>query len=81
MLQILKVSQLNRYVRSQLEADPRLQEVYVAGEIGTLSANQRSGHIYFTLRDGEYSVRAVMFAGNARFLKFMPRQGICILIR
>lgn len=81
MLQILKVSQLNKYVRSQLEADPRLQEVYVAGEIGTLSANQRSGHIYFTLRDGEYSVRAVMFAGNARFLKFMPRQGMCVIAR
>lgn len=81
MLQVLKVSQLNRYVRSQLESDPRLREVYVAGEIGTLSANQRSGHLYFTLRDGDCSVRAVMFASNAQYLKFMPRQGLCVIAR
>lgn len=81
MLQILKVSQLNRYVRSQLEADTRLREVYVAGEIGTLSAAQRSGHIYFTLRDGDYSVRAVMFASNAQFLRFMPKQGMRVIAR
>lgn len=81
MLQILKVSQLNRYVRSQLEADSRLREVYVAGEIGTLSAAQRSGHIYFTLRDEDYSVRAVMFSSNAQLLRFAPRQGMRVIAR
>lgn len=81
MLQILKVSQLNRYVRSRLEADTRLREVYVAGEIGTLSAAQRSGHIYLTLKDDDSSVRVVMFASNAQFLRFMPKQGMRVIAR
>ncbi|WMJ84255.1 exodeoxyribonuclease VII large subunit [Oscillospiraceae bacterium LTW-04] len=80
-LPILKVSQLNRYVKSQLEADPRLKEIYVAGEIGTLTANQRSGHLYFTLRDDTSSIKAVMFAGNALQLKFMPQSGLAVVAR
>lgn len=78
---ILKVSQLNRYVKSQLESDSRLKEVYVAGEIGTITVNQRSGHLYFTLRDDVFSVKAVMFAGNAEQLKFMPKSGLAVVAR
>ncbi len=80
-LPILKVSQLNRYVKSQLEADPRLKEIYVAGEIGTLTVNQRSGHLYFTLRDDTSSIKAVMFAGNVMQLKFMPQSGLAVIAR
>ncbi|MFV0498119.1 MAG: exodeoxyribonuclease VII large subunit [Candidatus Fimivivens sp.] len=80
-LTILKVSQLNRYVKSQLEADSKLKEVYVAGEIGTLTANQRSGHLYFTLRDDASSIKAVMFAGNVTQLKFMPQMGLAVVAR
>ena len=80
-LPILKVSQLNRYVKSQLEADPRLKELYVAGEIGTLTANQRSGHLYLTLRDDAASIKAVMFAGNAAQLRFMPQAGLAVVAR
>ncbi len=78
---ILKVSQLNRYVRSQLEADNRLAELYVAGEIGTITANQRSGHLYFTLKDQQASVRAVMFASNALHLRFLPQPGLAVIAR
>ena len=78
---ILKVSQLNRYVKSQLESDPRLKEIYVSGEIGSLSANQRSGHLYLTLRDEQSSIKAVMFAGNAACLKFMPQSGLAVVAR
>jgi len=78
---ILKVSQLNRYVKSQIESDIKLREVYVAGEISSLSVNQRSGHIYFSLRDNESSVRAVMFSKNAEFLRFMPQNGIAVVAR
>ncbi len=78
---ILKVSQLNRYVKFQLEADTKLREVYVAGEISSLTVNQRSGHIYFSLRDQDSSVRAVMFAKNAGFLRFMPQVGMAVVAR
>ncbi len=80
-LPVLKVSQLNRYVKSQLESDPRLKEIYVAGEIGTLTANQRSGHLYFTLRDDSASIKAVMFASNTMLLKFMPQAGLAVVAR
>ncbi len=80
-LPVLKVSQLNRYVKSQLESDPRLKEIYVAGEIGTLTANQRSGHLYFTLRDDAASIKAVMFSGNVLQLKFMPQAGLAVVAR
>lgn len=78
---ILKVSQLNRYVKFQLDADAKLREIYVAGEIGSLTVNQRSGHIYFTLKDADSSVRAVMFAKNAEFIRFMPQIGMAVVAR
>jgi exodeoxyribonuclease VII large subunit len=78
---ILKVSQLNRYVRSQLTGDPRLSEVYVRGELSGLTANQRSGHLYFTLKDEDASLRAVMYASNAEHLTFMPQNGLAVIAR
>lgn len=78
---VLKVSQLNRYVRSQLMNDPRLAEVYVQGEVSNLSANPRSGHLYFTLKDDAASLRAVMFSSNAQQLSFMPQNGMAVLAR
>lgn len=78
---ILKVSQLNRYVRSQLESDRRLSELYVAGEIGSMTVNQRSGHLYFTLKDPNASVRAVMFASHAEHLRFLPKPGLAVIAR
>lgn len=79
-LTVLKVSQLNRYVRSQLESDERLSEVYLRGEISNL-AIYPSGHLYFSLRDDAASVRAVMFASSAAFLRACPENGMQVLVR
>lgn len=78
---VLKVSQLNRYVKSQIETDERLRDIYVAGEISNLTANRASGHLYFSLRDELSSVKCVMFAGNTRFLRFMPQSGMAVVVR
>ena len=58
---ILSVTQLNRYVGFKLKEDRALQSVLVRGEITNFTNHYRSGHLYFTLRDAESCVKAVMF--------------------
>lgn len=78
---ILSVSQLNYYIKSLLENDPRLQFVMLSGEISNLTDHYRSGHIYLSLKDERSIIRAVMFAGNAKRLKFRPQDGMKVLCR
>ncbi len=76
---IISVSQLNYYVKSLLDNDARLSSIFVTGEISNLTDHYRSGHIYFSLKDKNSVVRAVMFAGNARNLKFKPEEGMKVI--
>ena len=78
---ILTVSQLNLYVKSVLDSDPRLNYVFLCGEISNLTDHYRSGHIYLSLKDNKSVIRAVMFAGNARNLKFKPMEGMKVICR
>lgn len=78
---ILTVSQLNFYVKSVLDSDPRLNYVFLCGEISNLADHYRSGHIYLSLKDNKSVIRAVMFAGNARNLKFKPMEGMKVICR
>ena len=78
---ILTVSQLNFYVKSILDSDPRLNHVFLCGEISNLTDHYRSGHIYLSLKDNKSVIRAVMFAGNARNLKFKPMEGMKVICR
>lgn len=78
---IISVSQLNMYVRSLLDGDENLNNVFVSGEISNFTANARSGHLYMTLKDGSSSVKAVMFAGNASKIKFRIENGMSVIVR
>ena len=78
---IISVSQLNYYVKSLLDNDAHLNSVFVTGEISNLTDHYRSGHIYFSLKDNNCVIKAVMFAGNARNLKFKPQEGMKIIAR
>ncbi len=75
MSSILTVSQINMYLSFKIKNDPKLKGVAVKGEISNLSVNQKSGHIYFTLKDISSSIKAVMFYSNVARLKFMPLPG------
>lgn len=78
---VLSISQLNFYIKSLIENDPKLNVVFVTGEISNLTIHSRSGHIYLSLKDEKSVIRAVMFAGNARNLKFKPADGMKIICR
>ena len=78
---LLSVSQLNFYIKSIIENDARLNFVFVTGEISNLTDHYRSGHIYLSIKDEKSVIRAVMFAGNARNLKFRPTDGMKVICR
>lgn len=78
---ILTVSQLNFYVKSVLDGDPRLNYVFLTGEISNLTDHYRSGHIYLSLKDNKAVIRGIMFSGNAKNLKFKPVEGMKVICR
>lgn len=78
---VLSVSQVNFYIKSLIENDAKLNCIFITGEISNLTDHYRSGHIYFSLKDEKSLVRAVMFAGNARNLRFKPYDGMKVICR
>ena len=78
---ILTVSQLNRYVAFRFQEDANLRSVLLRGEIANFTRNFRSGHCYFSVRDEEASVRAVMFRSYADRLKYEPKNGMHVILQ
>ena len=77
MNQPLSVSDLNNQIKGLLETT--FTSVYVEGEISNLTYHN-SGHIYFSIKDAKSTISCVMFAGNARYLKFQLEVGMKIVI-
>lgn len=80
-MQILTVSQVNRFIKSLLEGEKRLNPLLVTGEISNFTDHYRSGHLYFSLKEEGALLKAVMFSGAARTLKFRPQEGMKIIAR
>lgn len=79
--QYVSVHALNRYIKAVLDNDMQLQTVFIRGEISNYRPHP-SGHMYFTLKDDqtESSISAIMFASQARYLKFRLRDGMKVFI-
>lgn len=78
---VLTVSQLNLYLKSRIEGDENLANVFVTGEISNFTNHYRSGHLYFTLKDERSALHAVMFARSAARLRFLPADGMKVIAR
>ena len=73
------VSELNNYIKNLFENNRTLSSVTVKGEISNF-VNHRSGHLYFSLKDAEGQVRAVMFRSHAARLRFAPESGMKVIV-
>ncbi len=80
MSSILSVSQLNKYVAFKLKSDVKLKGVCVKGEISNFGVNYKSGHAYFTIKDEQSCIKAVMFANCVGRLKIQPDDGMSVLV-
>ena len=67
----LSVSTINRYIKTKLDSDKHLQNVYIKGEISNFKAHY-SGHLYFSIKDETSKINAIMFNSSAKNLKFVP---------
>ncbi len=76
---IFTVSQLNDHIRQVLRQDPRLDQVWVRGEISNFT-NHSSGHYYFTLKDKGSQISCVSFRSTNRSLRFIPESSMKVLI-
>ena len=77
---VFTVGEVNQYVKSVLDGDPVLSSLWVRGEISNLSAPGVSGHLYFSVKDEEGLMRAVMFRSSAAKLKFRPQNGMRVIL-
>ena len=75
----ITVTQLTRYIKYKIDNDINLNEVFLKGEISNFKAHSR-GHFYFTLKDENSRINAIMFASNTKKIKFMPEDGMKVLV-
>ncbi len=75
----LTVTALTKYIKYKLESDNNLKKVYLKGEISNFKAHS-TGHFYFSIKDENSIIRAIMFNSNAKKLNFIPTEGMKILV-
>jgi exodeoxyribonuclease VII large subunit len=73
-VQVVGVSELTRYLRNVFDSDPRLQSLWIEGEVSNFKRSA-PGHLYFTLKDATAQLPCVWFAGNISARARIPRDG------
>lgn len=79
MAGVYTVAQVNSYVKNMFRQDFVLSRISVKGEISNCKYHT-SGHIYFTLKDSDGVLSAIMFAGNAKSLGFRLENGMQVIV-
>ena len=74
MKKVYGVTQINRYIRNMFAQDFVLHQVCVKGEVSNCKYHS-TGHIYFTLKENNSAISAIMFAGNRGGLSFRMKDG------
>ena len=77
---VYTVSNINKYIKLLLDKDEFLNNMVVKGEITNFKAHS-SGHLYFTLKDELSTIKCIMFKGAASTLKFVPKDGMSVILR
>ncbi|MGI6329855.1 MAG: exodeoxyribonuclease VII large subunit [Bacilli bacterium] len=76
----LSISAITKYLKHKLDNDNHLQNVYLKGEISNFKAHSR-GHLYFSLKDENSKINAIMFSTAARQVSFKIEEGMMVLVR
>ncbi len=78
-MNVITVSQVNRYIKALLDESAPLGSIFISGEISNFKYYYSSGHMYFTLKDENSQLKAVMFSSYASKLKFNPDSGMKVI--
>ena len=78
MEKTVTVSQINAYIKSRMDCDEILSDIWISGEISNFKLHC-SGHMYMSLKDSTGAIRAVMFRSANASLRFKPENGMSVL--
>ena len=76
----ITVGALTRYIKYKFDNDANLQNIAIKGEISNFKRHSR-GHFYFTIKDEESRINAIMFASQTNSVQFEPIDGTKVLVR
>jgi len=77
----LTVTEINEFIKQLFDGIPQLREISIEGEISNFKNHYSTGHLYFTLKDDNSAIRAVMFRTSAQRLKFVPENGMKVTVK
>ena len=75
----ISVTELNKYIKEKIGTDEFLNNVLIKGEISNFK-NHYTGHMYFTLKDESSLIKCIMFKSYTSNLKFMPKDGMKVMV-
>lgn len=78
---VVTVSQLNRKIFLMLKGEKTFSDLHIRGEISNFTLHNKSGHMYFSLKDEAAAIKVVMFRSNAEKLSFLPEDGMSVIVR